>query len=160
MGELIPYNIQRINKALTLGNWLLAGQLDKKGSAHVSVMQKSVFYYMRENVFITTSGVVDHAALNCAIAELGIDNVMFSVDDPFGDNFESIKFLNTAQLSADDMEKLAHGNAERILNLSAEAHSSNNTNQLLGPHLKSSIFNFKAKAKSKIGQMLLSFLVK
>jgi hypothetical protein len=36
-------------------------------------MQKSVFYYMRANILITTSGVFDQATLNCAIAELGID---------------------------------------------------------------------------------------
>ena len=84
MGELIPFNLKRINTALTLGNWLLASQSKDAKSAERKAMQKSVFYYMRENVFITTSGVFDQVALSCAIAELGIDNVLFSVDDPFG----------------------------------------------------------------------------
>ena len=89
-------------------------------------MQKSVFYYMRANVFITTSGVFDQADLNCAIAELGIDNILFSVDDPFGDNFEAVDFLNKAHLSNEDKDKLAHKNAERILKLSSGTNSRKN----------------------------------
>jgi len=158
MGELIPYNLQRINKALTLGNWLLDSQ--REGTGVVSVMKKSVYYYMRENVFITTSGVCDHAALNCAVTELGIDNILFSVDDPFGDNFEAMEFLNTTQLSKEDREKLAHGNAERVLKLSPGIHDRKRMERLFFPRLKSSVFTFKARAKSKIGRMLLSFLVK
>jgi predicted TIM-barrel fold metal-dependent hydrolase len=56
MGELIPFNLKRINTALTLGNCLLASQSKDVKSAERKAMQKSVFYYMRENVFITTSG--------------------------------------------------------------------------------------------------------
>src|ERR1700744_122584 len=117
MGELIPFGLKRINTALTMGNWLLASQSKTAEFAGGKVMRQSVFYYMRTNVFVTTSGTFDQAALQCAIAELGIDNVLFSVDDPFGDNFEGVDFLNKAQLSKDDKEKLAHGNAERILKL-------------------------------------------
>ena len=120
MGELIPFGLKRINTALTMGNWLLASQSKVAESAEQRCMQKSVFYYMRANVLITTSGVFDQAALNCAIAELGIDNILFSVDDPFGDNFEGMDFLNKAQLSKEDKEKLAHENAERILKLAPE----------------------------------------
>jgi predicted TIM-barrel fold metal-dependent hydrolase len=115
-------------------------------------MQKSVFYYMRANVLITTSGVFDQAALNCAIAELGIDNILFSVDDPFGDNFEAMDFLSKAQLSKEDKEKLAHENAERLLKLAPVAKPSTNSSR--------SLFSFQAKAKAKIGRTILSLLVK
>jgi predicted TIM-barrel fold metal-dependent hydrolase len=160
MGELIPYNLQRINKALTLGNWLIDGQQKAAGRTQSRGMQKSVFYYMQENVFITTSGVTDHAAFNCAVAEVGINNLLFSVDDPFGDNFEAMEFLNTVQIPAEDKEKLAHGNAERVLKLSSDFHSKSNQSRSFLPNLNSSLFTFKAKAKSKLGRMLLSFLVK
>jgi 2,3-dihydroxybenzoate decarboxylase len=150
MGELIPFSLKRINTALTMGNWLLASQ--SKGADAGAVMQKSVYYYMRANVYITTSGVFDQAALQCAISELGIDNIMFSVDDPFGDNFEAVDFLQNADLSSDDREKLAHANAERILKLSAGSKSLNNPTF--------SLFSFKAKVKAKIARALLSFLVK
>jgi len=107
---------------------------------------------MRENVFITTSGVFDQAALTCAIAVLGIDNILFSVDDPFGDNFEGVDFLNQAQLSKEDKEKLAHGNAERLLKLSPGTNPRRSSSR--------SLFSFNAKIKAKIARKILSFLVK
>ncbi len=152
MGELIPFGLRRINTALTMGNWLLASRSKGADSAEGTCMQKSVFYYMRANVFITTSGVFDNAALECAIAELGIDNVLFSVDDPFGDNFEGVEFLNRALLSNENKEKLAHKNAERILKLSSGTNSRRSSSR--------SLFSFKAKVKAKMARTLLSYLVK
>src|SRR5271156_332470 len=142
MGELIPYGLQRINAALTMGNWLLANPSRADGTSDRNAMRNSVFYYMRANVFITTSGVFDQAALNCAIAELGIDNILFSVDDPFGDNFEGVDFLNKAQLSVEDKEKLAYRNAERVLRLSSGANSRRGSTR--------SLFSFKANVKAKM----------
>jgi len=152
MGELIPFGLKRINTALTMGNWLLASQSKGADSVGGSRMQKSLFYYMRANVFITTSGAFDQAALNCAIAELGIDNILFSVDDPFGDNFEGVNFLNEAHLSSEDKEKVAHKNAERILKLSSGTNSRRN------PCL--SLYSLKAKVKARIARTLISFLVR
>jgi predicted TIM-barrel fold metal-dependent hydrolase len=57
-----------------------------------------------KNVFITTSGIFDQVAFNCAFAQLGIDNILFSVDDPFSDNFEAMDFLNATELSKQDRE--------------------------------------------------------
>jgi predicted TIM-barrel fold metal-dependent hydrolase len=152
MGELIPFALKRINTALTMGNWLLASRSKDAESVEQRFMQKSLFHYMRENVLITTSGVFDQAALNCAIAQLGIDNILFSVDDPFGDNFDGVDFLNKAQLSKEDKEKLAHGNAERILRLTPAATPRRN--------LSRSLYSTKAKVKAKIGRTLLSLLLK
>jgi predicted TIM-barrel fold metal-dependent hydrolase len=160
MGELIPYNLKRINLALTMGNWLINSQTKNAESAQHGGMRQSVFYYMRQNVFITTSGVFDHAAFNCAVKELGIDNILFSVDDPFSDNFEAMEFLNTVQLSDEDKEKLAHVNAERLLKLSFKTPSKRDVNDLFAPRFKSSLFALGAKIKSKMARTLLSFLVK
>jgi predicted TIM-barrel fold metal-dependent hydrolase len=80
-------------------------------------MKRTVPEYLHDNVFITTSGVFEHASLVCALSTIGIDNIIFSVDDPFADNAEAVAFLRTAPLSENDREKLAHANAERILKI-------------------------------------------
>jgi len=154
MGELIPYCLTRLNVALTMGTWLIEVQ-EAKAKTHVSriAMQKSVQYYMRENVFVTNSGVFDQPVLKCAVSMLGIDNLMFSVDDPFQDNLEAMEFLHKAELSQEDKEKFAHGNAERLLKLAPGAH-------LRFRNLSSSWYSFRARSKSKIGRALISFLVK
>jgi predicted TIM-barrel fold metal-dependent hydrolase len=157
MGELIPYTLKRLNLALTLGNWLLASQEKQvTGAIRKAAMQKSVLYYMHENIFITTSGMFDQAAFNCALAEVGIENILFSVDDPLADNFEAMEFLKATHLSPEEREQLAHGNAERLLNLSTDAHVRSGS----GSNPQSSLFAFRARAKSKLARMLLSFLVK
>lgn len=150
LGELIPFGLDRINKQLTMVNWLLGSQPEEAGA--VTRMEKNLLYYMRNNVFITSSGVFDQVALNCAIEKMGIDNVMFSIDDPFSDNIEGVEFLKNANLSQADREKFSHGNAECILKLSTAVHPSKST---------SSAFDaFQARAKSWVARALLSFLVK
>jgi predicted TIM-barrel fold metal-dependent hydrolase len=51
---------------------------------------------------------------------LGVDRVLFSVDYPFGSNAAGRALLDTLPLSPDDVEKLAGGNAERVLGLKPE----------------------------------------
>ena len=54
-----------------------------------------------------------------------IEPVMFSVDYPFSPNTKGRSFLDQAAtiLGEEDMRKLAHGNAERVLRLRPAAAS-------------------------------------
>ena len=56
-------------------------------------------------------------AFICTVMALGIDNVMFSVDWPYEPNTTAMEFLRKVPLAPLDLEKFAHGNAERILKL-------------------------------------------
>lgn len=157
MGELIPYCLTRVNLALTFGNWLMAAQEQRDGKRPVGRMQKSVREYMRENVFVTSSGVFDQPALNCAVAMLGIENLLFSVDDPFQDNFEATSFLQAASLSSEDKDKFAHRNAERLLKLPPASGSARASSLARGG---SSWRAFKARSRSRLGRALISFLIR
>ena len=42
---------------------------------------------------------------------------MFSVDYPFSTNEMGIEFLNAIELSDEQVAKIAHGNADKLLNL-------------------------------------------
>jgi predicted TIM-barrel fold metal-dependent hydrolase len=110
MGELIPFHLLRISNGLDLMRRALG---EKSGLR----MKKTVADYMHENVFITTSGVFQHAALMCAVSTLGIERILFSVDYPFEENEDAIRFLQTSPLSDSDRRKLAHENAERVLRI-------------------------------------------
>jgi predicted TIM-barrel fold metal-dependent hydrolase len=163
MGELLPYCLTRLN-LMTLGDWMLAAQEAKaRGSAprtRRAGMQRSVHYYMRQNVFVTSSGVFDQPVFECAAAMLGIDNLLFSVDDPLRDNFEAVEFLRAARLSEADKEKFAHGNAERLLKLRPATGARTDLTPSPAEHLGASLFAFRAKAKSKLGRALVSFFLK
>jgi predicted TIM-barrel fold metal-dependent hydrolase len=59
--------------------------------------------------------VMSHAALLGATHAVGIDRVLFSIDYPFESSAEAVEFLCTAPSAPTDLERIAHGNAERIL---------------------------------------------
>lgn len=104
MGELLPFHLSRLDTRLA------ALETDAK-------LEKKVSEYFTENFWITTSGVMAHSALIGAVLSVGIDNIMFAVDYPYESTVQAVDFLNSAPLSPADLEKVAHGNAERLLRL-------------------------------------------
>lgn len=105
MGETLPYLLWRLDSrwACTLGRELAP---QEKPSA-----------IFRRHFAITTSGVCDHAALAEALAAMGEDAVMFSVDYPYEDTQVAADFIETAPLDEAVRAKVCHANAERILKL-------------------------------------------
>jgi predicted TIM-barrel fold metal-dependent hydrolase len=72
---------------------------------------------LRDNLTVTTSGNFSVPALLCTISMLGADKVMFSVDWPYESNRVGVDFLKHLPVSLDDLEKIAYGNASRLLRL-------------------------------------------
>jgi hypothetical protein len=73
--------------------------------------------YFRRNIHITTSGFFTNPPLTCSVEVFGIDRIMFAVDYPFSLNTDGRRFLDGAPLAPEDLEKLAGGNADRLLRL-------------------------------------------
>ncbi len=46
-------------------------------------MPKSFADYYKTHFWLTTSGAFSNSALTCAIAEMGIDRILFAVDWPY-----------------------------------------------------------------------------
>lgn len=75
--------------------------------------------YFQSNIHITTSGYFTPPPLRCALEVVGIDHLLFSVDYPFSANTRGRAFLESLRdmLSTEDLAKLIHRNATRLLNL-------------------------------------------
>lgn len=73
--------------------------------------------YIGSNILITTSGVCSHAALAGAIAEMGAEAVMFSVDYPYESTEVAAAFIDSAPLDEATRALVCHGNAERLFKL-------------------------------------------
>ncbi|UGY04624.1 amidohydrolase family protein [Bradyrhizobium quebecense] len=73
--------------------------------------------YFGRNIFITTSGVCSSAALACALAEMGNEAVMFSVDYPYESTAIAADFIESAPITEDVRAQVCSRNAERILKL-------------------------------------------
>lgn len=150
MGELLPFCFTRLNVGLTMAGWLLAPESGDPP------MRNSVGYYLRENVFITSSGVFDVPVFDCARAMLGLDNLMFSVDYPFQDNFAAMEFLQRCDLSHEDKERFAYGIAEKLLKLDDPQGGIGIGSAAVGD----TWYRLRNRAKSRIGRALISALVK
>ena len=102
MGEAIPYMLERTNMTL---------------SKRVTGLEREVKEYFTENFYVTTSGFFSYPPLRCLFEVMGPDRVLFAVDYPFSRNEEGRAFLAGAPVSAGDLEKIAHSNAERLLRI-------------------------------------------
>ena len=75
-------------------------------------------HYLRNNVHMTTSGNFSDPALQCTVAEMGIDRLMFAVDYPMEVmNAGTEWFDNTPVLSDEERRKVGRTNAARLFKL-------------------------------------------
>ena len=102
MGEMLPFMLARIDDNLP---------------PKVTGLDRLPSEYILDNVHITTSGLFTLPPLLCALMVFGAERVLFSVDWPYAPNEDGRRLLETAPLSPDDLERIAHGNAERLLGL-------------------------------------------
>jgi predicted TIM-barrel fold metal-dependent hydrolase len=102
MGEDLPFSLARADAVLSN----VPGRLTR-----------TVAEYFHSNFHVTTSGYFTVPPFLCALMVVGSDRLMFSVDYPFSANTTGRAFLDALPITPDDMEKIAHGNAARLLNL-------------------------------------------
>jgi 2,3-dihydroxybenzoate decarboxylase len=102
LGETLPYLLWRFDSRAKLYSVKLA----KPPSA-----------YIKENIFVTTSGMCSAEPLNCAIAALGHEHVMFAADYPFETAQEASEFLDHVPLAENVRQDIASNNAAKHLGL-------------------------------------------
>ncbi|MSP00156.1 MAG: amidohydrolase [Acetobacteraceae bacterium] len=103
MGEALPFMLTRIDETTNL-----------EAKKHLT---RSVGQTILDQVWITTSGFFSVAPFMAALTTFGADRIMFSVDYPFASNARARAFLDALPVSPVDREKIAHGNADRLMRL-------------------------------------------
>jgi predicted TIM-barrel fold metal-dependent hydrolase len=106
LGEGLPYYLWRIDNR---NNWMKA--------PHKYAARKPVADYFRANFHLTTSGHYSTPALMDAIAEIGVDRVMFSADYPFEDIGEAAAWFDAIAMDEADRRKIGRENALRLFGL-------------------------------------------
>jgi uncharacterized protein len=102
LGEGIPFMLPRLNRNLP---------------TELTKLERPVAAYLRENVHYTFGGFNFTATFLNLLLEVGGDRIMFSVDHPYGSMAEARAFLQQLPVSEADRERIAHGNAEKLLGL-------------------------------------------
>ena len=102
LGETLPFLLWRF---------------DSRAKLYGVKLAKPPSQYIKENIAVTTSGMCSAEPLNCTLAALGTDRVMFAADYPFEDAAEAGHFLDTVALDEKVRADIATNNAVRLLGL-------------------------------------------
>ncbi len=102
MGESLPYLLWRI---------------DCRARLYGVKLKNPPSHYIKQNIWVTTSGMCAAEPLNCAIAALGQERVMFSVDYPFENAEEAAEFMDSVPLDEKTRADVACNNAAKLLGL-------------------------------------------
>jgi hypothetical protein len=102
LGEALPFMLPRLDRGLP---------------PQMTKLDRPISTYLRENVHYTFSGLNYTATFLDLLLEVGVDRIMFSADYPYSSMMEARTFLDQLPVSPADKQRIAHGNAERLLRL-------------------------------------------
>jgi len=100
MGEALPFWLWRLDRI-----WK---------SPLVKKREKTPSEYLKDNFFISTSGMYSKRALKYTIEMMGADNILFACDYPMDSSKEGVQFINETKIEDSDKEKIFHLNAEKL----------------------------------------------
>ncbi len=102
LGETLPFLLWRF---------------DSRAKLYGVKLAKRPSDYIKQNIVVTTSGMCSAEPLNCTIAALGHERVMFAADYPFESAQEAGEFLDHAVLPEPLRQDIAFDNAAKYLGL-------------------------------------------
>jgi 2,3-dihydroxybenzoate decarboxylase len=105
LGEMLPYALHRLDDRWKVGT-------------HTRKLKKEFpSQYIKDKMFITTSGNFSDAALLCALLTLGAERILFSIDYPYQRTADGALFIDAAPISDADKAKICYKNAAQLLKL-------------------------------------------
>lgn len=99
-GELIPFYLARLEELHQFKH-----------------LKQRMSDYFLQNFYVTPSGMYTIPPLLLTLETIGADRIMYSVDYPYVIDEHARTFLENAPISHADKEKIAHGNAEKVLKI-------------------------------------------
>ncbi len=112
MGEALPfwaYRLDYMHKATVMS----------QRYASMKPLNKKPSDYLRENFYITNSGVAWEKAIKFTQDVVGVDRVMYAMDYPYQYAAEEVVILDGMKMSFDDKKKFFQTNAEKVFGISS-----------------------------------------
>jgi predicted TIM-barrel fold metal-dependent hydrolase len=110
-------NLQLVIGHLGEGLPFMLPRLDHNLPKALTKLKRPIGDYLSENVYYTFSGFNYTPNFLDLLFQVGVDRIMFSADYPYSSMLAARNFLEQLPLSAADKNRIAHGNAERLLRL-------------------------------------------
>jgi 2,3-dihydroxybenzoate decarboxylase len=110
LGEGLPYWMSRIDH-------MHGASVGSGRYANWKALQRRPSEYLRQNVYVTTSGMPWAPAIAFAQQVLGIDRVMYAMDYPYQYFVEEVAASDSIAGSTDEKTRFFQKNAERVFKL-------------------------------------------
>lgn len=110
MGEALPFWMYRLD-------YMHQATVRSNRYESMKPLKKKLSDYLKENFFITNSGVAWEPAIKFSQAVLGVDRVMYAMDYPYQYEVGEVHALDRMDMSAEDKKKFFQTNAERVFNI-------------------------------------------
>ena len=104
MGEMLPFELWRLDSRTQL-------------LAETRPLKMAPSMYLKQNLYVTTSGQCDDAPLLCSLSSLGDTHVLFSIDYPYESSSVAAHWIDNANISDLTREKVCHLNAKGLLKI-------------------------------------------
>jgi 5-carboxyvanillate decarboxylase len=109
-GEALPFWLFRLD-------YMHRATVSSKRYPFLKPLKKQISDYMKENVYVTNSGMGWAPAVQFCQQVLGMDRVLYAMDYPYQFTPEEVKVMENAGLSALDQKKFYQTNAEAVFSL-------------------------------------------
>jgi len=112
LGEGLPYLMYRLDY---MQHHAAAPGL--RGKPEGTTLKRKISDYIKDNIYITTSGMAWEPAILFAQSVLGSDHVLYAMDYPYQFDIDEVIATDNLAISDADKKKLFQLNAERLFNL-------------------------------------------
>jgi 5-carboxyvanillate decarboxylase len=110
MGEALPFWSYRLD-------FMHNATVRSQRYDFMKPLKKKVSEYLRDNFYITNSGVAWEPAIRFTQETLGVNNVLYAMDYPYQETPEEVVYLDAMKMDAATKKKFFQTNAEAVFNL-------------------------------------------
>ena len=110
MGEALPFWMYRLD-------YMHRATVASQRYDSIKPIKKKPSDYLRENFYITNSGVAWEPAIKFSQAVLGVDRVLYAMDYPYQHQLDEVVALDNMTMSAEDKKKFFQTNAETVFKI-------------------------------------------
>ena len=110
MGEALPFWAYRLD-------YMHRATVASNRYPSVKPIQRKPSEYLRENFYITNSGVAWEPAIKFTQSVVGVDRVLYAMDYPYQYAPEEVTMMDNMQMSAEDKKKFFQTNAEKVFGI-------------------------------------------
>jgi 5-carboxyvanillate decarboxylase len=109
-GEALPFWLYRLD-------YMHGATVRSQRYPFMKPLKNPVSHYLRNNVYITNSGVAWQPAIEFCQKVIGVDRVLYAMDYPYQYVPEEVGFCDAMTISAADKKAFFQTNAERVFKL-------------------------------------------